>query len=51
MMMPPPFIIPLFMRKDDTNERRYVNNTLALYTLISIVIFAIYFVLNPTLVS
>jgi hypothetical protein len=49
MMMPPPFIIPLFMRNDDETERRYVNNTLALYTLVSIVIFAIYFVLNPTL--
>jgi hypothetical protein len=49
MMMPPPFIIPLFMRKEAVAEQRYVNNTLALYTLVSIIIFAIYFVLNPTL--
>jgi predicted permease len=49
MIMPPPFIIPLFMCQDAGPERRYVNNTLALYTLVSIAIFAIYFVLNPTL--
>ena len=49
MMMPPPFIIPLFMRQDTDTEIRYVNNTLALYTLVSIAIFAVYFVLNPTL--
>ncbi|MBE2222859.1 MAG: AEC family transporter [Anaerolineae bacterium] len=49
MIMPPPFIIPLFMRKDSSTEVRYVNNTLALYSLVSIVIFALYFVLNPTI--
>jgi hypothetical protein len=49
LLLPPPFIIPLFMRKDDTEEKRYVNNTLALYSLVSIAIFAVYFILNPTL--
>ena len=49
LLLPPPFIIPLFMRKDDIEEKRYVNNTLELYSLVSIAIFAVYFVLNPTL--
>ncbi len=49
MILPPPFIIPLFMRKDATEEKRYVNNTLALYSIVSITIFAIYFIFNPSL--
>jgi predicted permease len=49
MIMPPPFIIPLFMRRDAVDEKRYVNNTLALYSLASIAIFAVYFVMNPYL--
>jgi predicted permease len=49
LILPPPFIIPLFMRQDMLQERRYVNNVLALYTLASIVVFIIYFILNPIL--
>jgi malate permease and related proteins len=48
-ILPPPFIIPLFMKKDLAGERRYVNNVLTLYTIASIIVFAIYFILNPTL--
>ena len=51
LILPPPFIIPLFMKKEATQEKRYVNNTLALYTLVSIAIFAVYFVFNPTLLG
>jgi len=51
MILPPPFIIPLFMRKDDAEEKRYVNNTLALYTLVSIAIFIVYFAFNPYLLG
>lgn len=49
LVLPPPFIIPLFMRTDLDDERRYINNVLMLYTLVSMVLFAVYFVLNPTL--
>ncbi len=48
IILPPPFIVPLFMRPDAKQERRQVNNVLALYTLVSIGIFAVYFMLNPT---
>ncbi len=48
-ILPPPFIIPLYMPPGMPDERRYVNNVLMLYTVATIIIFAIYFVLNPTL--
>jgi hypothetical protein len=48
-VLPPPYIIPLFMRKDVPNEMVYVNNVLSVYTAISLVIFIVYFALNPTL--
>ncbi len=48
-ILPPPFIIPLFMKEGLLEERRYVNNVLTLYTIASILVFAIYFILNPTL--
>jgi predicted permease len=49
LMMPPPFIIPLYMPGGMPEERAYVNNVLMLYTLVSLVIFAVYFILNPVL--
>ncbi len=49
LILPPPFIIPLYMPSDVPDEKRYVNNVLTVYTLFTIVIFAVYFVLNPTL--
>jgi hypothetical protein len=51
MILPPPFIVPLFMRKDAVKEKHYVNNALALYSLVSIAIFAVYFALTPTLLG
>ncbi len=48
-ILPPPFIIPLYMRQDLPDEKRYVNNVLMLYTVVSLAIFSIYFVLNPQL--
>jgi malate permease and related proteins len=47
LILPPPFIVPLYMRTDVPDERRYVNNVLTLYTVVSIFLFALYFVLNP----
>ena len=49
LILPPPFIIPLYMRPEDDAERHYVNNTLMVYTLASIVVFTIFFVLNPVI--
>ena len=49
LVLPPPFIVPLYMPPGMADERRYVNNVLMLYTVATIVIFAVYFVLNPTL--
>jgi predicted permease len=49
MILPPPFIIPLYMHPDNDSEHRYVNNTLMIYTLVSIVIFTLFFILNPTI--
>lgn len=50
LILPPPFIIPLYMRRDaPPSEREYVNNTLMLHTVVSIVIFIVYFSLNPTI--
>jgi hypothetical protein len=49
LIMPPPFIIPLYMRPTDTREMIYVNNTLTFYTVVSIMLFTIYFMLNPWL--
>lgn len=48
-ILPPPFIIPLYMRQDLPDEKRYVNNVLMLYTVVSLAIFSLYFVLNPQL--
>lgn len=46
LILPPPFIIPLYM-KDGLTERRYVNNVLSLYTLVSIIASIVYLSVNP----
>ena len=47
LILPPPFIIPLFMRQDMPDEKRYVNNALMLYTVVTVAVFVVYFALNP----
>ena len=49
LILPPPFIIPLFMRPEDREERRYVNNVLTVNTVASLAAFAVYLAFNPTL--
>lgn len=49
LVLPPPYIVPLFMRKDQAADRVYANNVLSVYTAISLVIFVVYFILNPSL--
>ncbi len=48
-ILPPPFIIPLYMRPGVSSERRYVLNALTVNTVLSLIVFAIYLALNPTL--
>jgi len=47
LILPPPFIIPLYMKPDMPDERRYVNNVLSLYTVVSILLFVVYVMINP----
>jgi predicted permease len=48
-ILPPPFIVPLFMRQDQVEERTYTNNVLTVYTIVTLVLFIAYFVANPQL--
>jgi hypothetical protein len=48
LIMPPPFIVPLYAsEKLDTKEKRYINNVLTIHTVISVIVFLVYFILNP----
>ena len=47
LILPPPFIIPLFMHPEASKEKRYVNNVLTIYTIFTIVLFSLYFLRNP----
>ena len=47
LILPPPFIIPLYMKPNLQDERRYVNNALSVYTVVSIVLFVAYVMINP----
>lgn len=49
LILPPPFIVPLYLRAGLPAERSYVNNTLTVHTVVTIVLFVVYFILNPTL--
>jgi malate permease and related proteins len=49
LILPPPFIVPMYMRPEDVSERQYVNNSLALHTIVSILIFIVFFILHPSL--
>ncbi len=47
LILPPPFIIPIFMKEGLDEERAFINNTLMLHTVASIIVFIIYFAINP----
>nr|WP_321982109.1 hypothetical protein [uncultured Cohaesibacter sp.] len=49
LILPPPFIIPLFMQKASESEKAYVINALAVSTVVSLALFAIYLGFHPTL--
>ena len=48
-LLPPPYIVPLFIPADRREERTYVNNVLSVYTAVSLAVFLVYFALNPVL--
>ncbi len=45
-ILPPPFIIPLYIRNDNVEALKYTNNVLMIYTLFSISVFIIYLFLT-----
>ena len=48
MVLPPPFIIPLYVKRDiDDGEKQYINNVLTLNAAVSVIIYLVYFSLNP----
>lgn len=48
LILPPPFIIPLYMSDTtDDDERGYVSATLTAYTLVTVIVFAAYVAINP----
>lgn len=50
LILPPPFIIPLYSRPTiDIEEKQYINNVLVIHTLVSVAVFLLYVVLHSTL--
>jgi predicted permease len=51
MILPPPFIVPLFMPQDaaTADERRYVHRVLTVHTLVSLAVFAVLVAMVPSL--
>jgi predicted permease len=48
LVLPPPFIIPLYTRSDlNKEERQYINNVLTIHTILSVTIFILFFVIRP----
>lgn len=45
LVLPPPFIVPLYMATDDATEVAYVNTVLSLYTVVSVAAFLLYLAL------
>lgn len=37
VVLPPPFVIPIFMESDDPDEREYVSNTLSFHTTVTLI--------------
>lgn len=48
LILPPPYIVPLYVPADQTDDLAYSNNVLSIYTVLSIVTFLVYFWFNPS---
>ena len=47
LILPPPFIIPLYTSpKLSADENEYINNTLTIHTIVSVLVFSIFFILS-----
>lgn len=49
LILPPPFILSLYMKQDLKDERYRIDNTLTLHSIVTIAVFIIYYSLNPKL--
>ena len=50
LMMPPPFIIPLYADENlDAEEMSYIINVLATHTVMSVSVFIIYFIIKSSI--
>jgi predicted permease len=49
LILPPPFIIPLYIEASRRHDLEYTNNTLMLHTLVSIVVFIAFLSLQTAL--
>ena len=50
LILPPPFILPLYARSDlKIEESQFINNTLTIHTAFSVIVFLFYFALNSTI--
>lgn len=47
LILPPPYIVPLYIPSDQEEDLVYSNNVLSSYTILSVVAFLIYFTLTP----
>jgi len=47
LILPPPFILTLFMDQSLTDERHRIDNTLTLHTIATIALFILYYAINP----
>ena len=47
LILPPPFVLNLFMKQDLKAELHRVDNTLTLHTIATLIIFIVYYALNP----
>lgn len=49
VISPPPFIIPMFVPEDSEKEAGNINTTLTVYTIISLILFTVFFSIHPVL--
>lgn len=47
LILPPPFVLNLFMKQDLKDELHRVDNTLTLHTIATVFVFIVYYTLNP----
>jgi len=45
-ILPPPFIVPLYARPEMIEEKRYINNVLTVYTVVSVAIYTVYLIIT-----